>query len=111
MLVASLSLKIGHAILQLGDIAAHLRQRVPVVKQEMESLLDAAQISGRVPSSAFTPYIFLDNRVSGAARRLESHGIIGKSQPFWRGLNLCRLSVPLTPERMLLLKQKLGLRG
>jgi len=107
MLVSAMSLKISRAILQLGDIAAHLRQRIPSVKNEMESLFEAAHICGKISSSAFLPYIFLDSRCSDMALQLESRGIIGKLQPLWLGLNLYRLSVPLTTERMQLLKQKL----
>jgi histidinol-phosphate/aromatic aminotransferase/cobyric acid decarboxylase-like protein len=111
MLASSLSLRIGRAILELGDIAAPLRERVPAARSEMLTCLRDAGCTSMHASSAHVPYVFLD-AASVDVQRVEAAGILGKPQPFWSAsetgvLIRYRLSVPLAPRRMEQFRRKI----
>lgn len=113
MLASSLSLRMARAILNLGDITQLLRKRVPAAKEEMTTLLKAAGATHIIPSCEYVPYVFYSGNDLDAQRCLSSLGIVGKLQPFWSDstnavTHLYRLSVPLLPERMELLRRKMG---
>lgn len=116
MLASSLSLRFARAVLELGDITRPLRARVPAALSEMKALLGGAGFTEATASCEFVPYVFCRGNDFDAQQRLKSHGILGKSQPFWsesaRSVTYkYRLSVPLSPERMGLLRSKLDGAG
>lgn len=116
MLASSLSLRFGRAVLELGDITQPLRERVPAAAAEMRALLGAAGLIEATAACEFVPYLFCRGNDFDARQRLNGRGILGKSQPFWSEsaravTHIYRLSVPLSPERMGLLRSKLGGAG
>lgn len=116
MLASSLSLRFGRAVLELGDITQPLRERVPTAAAEMGALLRTAGLTEVTAACEFVPYVFCNGNDFDVQQRLKGRGILGKSQPFWsesaRSITYkYRLSVPLSPERMGLLRSKLDGAG
>lgn len=112
MLASSLSIRLGRAVLELGDATAPLRRRVQAAKAEMVRLLTAAGLPPADTSHPHIPYVMYDERDTAARQGLEGRGIIGKLQPFWseRTLGIAhryRVSVPLSEERMTAFRQHL----
>ncbi|MEU3608339.1 aminotransferase class I/II-fold pyridoxal phosphate-dependent enzyme [Streptomyces sp. NPDC035033] len=113
MLASSLSIRLGRAVLGLGDATAALRQRVRSAKAEMTRLLTAAGLPPADASHPDVPYVMYDERDTAARRGLEGRGVVGKLQPLWseRALGVAhkyRVSVPLSEERMAAFRQRLG---
>jgi histidinol-phosphate/aromatic aminotransferase/cobyric acid decarboxylase-like protein len=113
LLASSLSLRIGRAVLGLGDITEPLRERIRTAKPQMMTLLEASGITGAIPSCDLLPYVFFRETALDAQRQLADCGIVGKLQPFWSERDMAvankyRLSVPLRPERMERLKEGIG---
>ncbi|WP_433498652.1 aminotransferase class I/II-fold pyridoxal phosphate-dependent enzyme [Sphaerimonospora sp. CA-214678] len=113
MLASSLSIRLGRAVLGLGDATAALRRRVRAAKAEMIRLLTAAGLPPADTSHPHIPYVMYDEWDITARQGLESRGVIGKPQPFWseRTLGIAhryRVSVPLSEERMAAFRQRLG---
>jgi histidinol-phosphate/aromatic aminotransferase/cobyric acid decarboxylase-like protein len=113
LLASSLSLRIGRAVLGLGDITKLLRERIRTAKPQMMTLLEAGGITDAIPSCELLPYVFYRETDLKAQRQLADRGIVGKLQPFWSERDLAmankyRLSVPLRPERMEHLKERIG---
>ncbi|AXI81001.1 aminotransferase class I/II-fold pyridoxal phosphate-dependent enzyme [Peterkaempfera bronchialis] len=105
MLASSLSIRLGRAVLALGDATAALRQRVHTAKAEMTALLTSAGVPVADTSHSDVPYVMYEEQDTAAQQWLESRGIIGKLQPLWseRLLGIAhkyRVSVPLSEERM-----------
>jgi histidinol-phosphate/aromatic aminotransferase/cobyric acid decarboxylase-like protein len=97
----SLSLRIGVAVLRLGDVAAPLRARIVDSKAELRALLRAAGFAEAAPASAPLPYVLLDERDGPPLERI---GLLGKTHLRWSGARgrserLHRLSAPLAPAR------------
>jgi histidinol-phosphate/aromatic aminotransferase/cobyric acid decarboxylase-like protein len=110
LLASSLSLRIGRRILELGDVAAPLRQGIPEARAELGRSLGAAGFCG-LPASRYLPYVLLEDGDSTRSR-LRARGIIGKSHLIWSGQtmstrSLYRLSAPLSAGRMDALHRKL----
>jgi histidinol-phosphate/aromatic aminotransferase/cobyric acid decarboxylase-like protein len=108
LLSSSLSLRIGMKILQLGDIAAPLRERIGEAKRDMADLFRRGGLEGVVPSSEGLPYLFLERDREYIRTRLGEHGVVGKLHPLWPGRHIYRLSAPLEVARMDTLRQKLS---
>ncbi|QMU71824.1 aminotransferase class I/II-fold pyridoxal phosphate-dependent enzyme [Streptacidiphilus sp. P02-A3a] len=113
MLASSLSLRMGAAVLSLGDATSPLRQRVQAGKAEMTRLLTAAGLPPADLSHPHVPYVMYDEQDVAARQHLEGRGIMGKLQPLWseRALGIAhkyRVSVPLSDERMAEFRQRLG---
>lgn len=113
MQASSLSLRLGRAVLALGDVTQPLQERVQAAKAEMIELLAAARLTEPVQTCTYVPYVFCNEGDTLARSRLESIGIIGKLQPFWTEsaqavTHVFRLSVPLIPKRMDTLRRKLA---
>ncbi len=109
--VSALSLRLGAAVLALGDIAAPLRARVAQNKPQMLELLGAVGIPA-FSTSPWLPYVFLPGVGDGvdappgidARHWLEARELVGKRQPFWSASSgeiayRYRLSVPLEASR------------
>lgn len=108
LLASSLSLRIGRRVLELGDVAGPLRQRIAAHKQEAAELLRAAGFAGVVASSEHLPYVLLP---AAARERLDARGVAGKLHPPWPeppAGRPYRLSAPLRDERMQVLREKLA---
>jgi histidinol-phosphate/aromatic aminotransferase/cobyric acid decarboxylase-like protein len=110
LLVSSLSLRLGRAILALGDIMGPLRARVLTARMEMATALEPLGLQAAETCDQ-VPYVFYRDEDHEVQRSLESRGILGKQQPFWmeddRSVGrLYRLSVPLRPERLEILRRK-----
>jgi histidinol-phosphate/aromatic aminotransferase/cobyric acid decarboxylase-like protein len=113
LLASSLSLRIGKRILELGNIAITLRERIREQKEEMKRLLEAARLGEILPSSEHLPYLFLKNTPEYIRSRIETNGIRGKLHPVWSGSIQClqyfyRLSAPLNAERVAALHRKIN---
>lgn len=111
LLASSLSLRIGRRVLELGDVAAPLRERIAAHKGETAELVRAAGFHGVVASSEHLPYVLLSRPEAGARERLDALGIGGKLHPLWPEPSdgrPYRLSAPLRDDRIRLLREKLG---
>lgn len=113
LLASSLSTRIGKKILELGDIAAPLRDRIQHSKTELSELLERAGLRKILQSSEFLPYLLLADSPAAIRSTLEDRGVLGKLHTVWPGSGsdvryLYRLSAPLSAERMHLLRLKIG---
>jgi hypothetical protein len=109
MLASSLSLRLGAAVLGLGDITTRLRARISEATTEAVALLAAAGLPAPIRTGSGLPHLHFDE---SPEERLRPLGIVGKPQPFWSGrvgrpVERFRLSVPLRPERMAELGRRL----
>ena len=109
MLASSVSLRLGAAVLGLGDITTRLRARIAEATTEAVELLTAAGLPAPIRNGSGLPHLHFDQNL---AERLHPLGIIGKPQPFWSGrlgrpIERFRLSVPLHPARMAELHRRL----
>lgn len=105
LLTASLSVRLGRAVLEQGDVTAPLRARVGSAKAEMTALLAAAGLPPAAATHPNLPYVLYDEADTRARRALEDRGVLGKLQPLWSErtrttAHKYRLSVPLSAERM-----------
>lgn len=112
LLASSLSLRIGSKILELGDIALTLRERIRETKAEMKKLFEDAQFNQIILSSEYMPYVLLNNSPEYIQTYIERKGILGKFHPICSETTpdinyVYRLSVPLSTGRMDLLRQKI----
>ncbi len=112
LLASSLSLRIGAAVLGLGDITAPLRERIQASKPSARALLRAAGIEDDLTAGAPLPYLLFGDCAERARVRLERAGILGKTHLLWTGseanVRTCyRISVPLSPARIELLRERL----
>jgi histidinol-phosphate/aromatic aminotransferase/cobyric acid decarboxylase-like protein len=110
MLASSLSLRLGAAVLRLGDITVRLRARIAEAAPQATALLAAAGLPTPVRTGNGFPHLHFDESLD---ERLHPFGIIGKPQPFWSGplghpVERFRLSVPLRPDRMAELGRRLS---
>ncbi len=105
LLNPSLTLRIAHNLLLVGDSTVELRARI---KHQKQTVLDLFSGWPVIPSCEAMPYIFLPTSEEPALRKL---GIGGKKHHFWREADaystLLRLSVPLEASRMQRLEQAL----
>jgi histidinol-phosphate/aromatic aminotransferase/cobyric acid decarboxylase-like protein len=113
LLASSLSLYIGRKVLELGDIAQMLRQRIREAKAETRSLFECAEFHEVLQSSENLPYLFIKNSECYVRTHFEDNGIVGKIHAVWSGSRreidyVYRLSVPLRSERMDLLRQRIA---
>lgn len=104
---SSLSLLVARALLEAGDIAAPLRQRIAAMKRHAAALLDAAGLA-TLPCAQSLPYMLLAD-----AAALERDGTVAaKRHPLWAGAGkpeyVHRCSVPLRPQRMTLFQNRLA---
>ncbi|MFD2474326.1 aminotransferase class I/II-fold pyridoxal phosphate-dependent enzyme [Amycolatopsis silviterrae] len=109
MLASSLSLRLGAAVLGLGDITVRLRARIAEATTEAAALLAAAGFPAPIRTHSGLPHLHFSQDL---APRLRPLGIVGKPQPFWSGplgapVERFRLSVPLRPSRMAELERRL----
>jgi histidinol-phosphate/aromatic aminotransferase/cobyric acid decarboxylase-like protein len=116
LLASSLALRIGAAVVGLGDIAAPLRERIVASKREVRALLHAVGIQADVQVSEPLPYLLFDRFAEQARVHLDRAGILGKTHLVWSARTGCaralyRISVPLTTPRMELLRERLTLSG
>jgi histidinol-phosphate/aromatic aminotransferase/cobyric acid decarboxylase-like protein len=114
MLATSLSLRLGRAILSLGDITRTLREWVEVARAEAMTLLDEAGFTAPTPASTHLPLLFYPSEDAPAAVGLRARGVLGKRHIYWserhRGNAVrYRLSVPLRHDRMVSFRVRLGL--
>lgn len=113
MLASSLSLRVGRAVLERGDIARSLRARILDARTETLNLLARAGISTPVEGSTQIPHVLFDGPdLADIDRSLTRCGIIGKFQPFWCRsaaaiVQRFRLAIPLLPQRMSELEHRL----
>jgi histidinol-phosphate/aromatic aminotransferase/cobyric acid decarboxylase-like protein len=110
--VASLSLRIGRAVLARGDMAGRLRARVSTARAEAAALLDGSGMVELLPSCDALPLLLCRGDAADVQGRLAERGVISKRQPFWCSesgalRHVCRLSVPLEPERIAALRRLL----
>lgn len=110
---SSLSLRIGAAILRLGDIGEPLRARIRESKSEMNRLFAHCGIGGVIPASTGLPYHFVQYDPDLVSACFELQGILGKVHRLWPDAvgaedSLYRLSTPLSAERMAELHRRLG---
>lgn len=112
LLASPLSVGIGSAILELGDICRRLRHRVLEARDRSEELLRASGWPPDQEAMRALPYLLYDSGNEGAIEALEARGIRGKRHMCWRvdtGLStVYRLSVPLTKERSAELARRLS---
>jgi histidinol-phosphate/aromatic aminotransferase/cobyric acid decarboxylase-like protein len=118
LLASSLSLRIGAAVLALGDVTAPLRQRICTSKHETRALLHTAGLHDDLIAAAPLPYLLFGDAAEHARACLDSAGILGKTHLVWSARTaevreLYRISVPLSPPRIELLRErfKTGLQG
>jgi histidinol-phosphate/aromatic aminotransferase/cobyric acid decarboxylase-like protein len=108
-----LSLRLGAAVLRLGDVTGRLRARIGVAKAETLSLLHGGGLPLARGAGEHVPYVLLPASDVAGRDRLDRLGVLGKRQPCWSGpaggpRQLHRLSVPLRPERLAELRRRLG---
>lgn len=113
MLASSLSIRLGKAVLGLGDATAPLRRRVQVAKAETVRLLTSAGLPPSDLSHPLVPYLMYEESDTVARHGLESRGVVGKLQPLWSEHSMAvehkyRVSVPLSEERLADLRNRLG---
>lgn len=113
MLASSLSIRLGKAVLSLGDATPPLRRRVQVAKAETVRLLTSAGLSPSDLSHPLVPYLMYEGSDAAARHGLESRGILGKLQPLWSERTMAvehkyRLSVPLREDRLADLRRRLA---
>jgi histidinol-phosphate/aromatic aminotransferase/cobyric acid decarboxylase-like protein len=113
LLASSISLRIGRKVLELGDIAAPLRERISDAKAEMLTLLDTAGLTTVLPANRYLPYVFLPESDRQGRAQLERCGVLGKPHLVWSQSTeapeyLYRLSAPLRRRRMQQLQERLG---
>ncbi|WP_042872561.1 aminotransferase class I/II-fold pyridoxal phosphate-dependent enzyme [Dickeya poaceiphila] len=105
LLNPSLTLRIVHDVLTMGDSTAWLRARIQQQKQAAIMLFEGWPV---MPSSNAMPYLFLPTNEETTLRHL---GIGTKRHHFWQEADttttLLRLSVPLQESRMLWLENVL----
>ncbi|WDZ85850.1 aminotransferase class I/II-fold pyridoxal phosphate-dependent enzyme [Micromonospora cathayae] len=113
MLASSLSLRLGRAVLALGDITAGLRSRVETARRETLAALAGAGLEAPLSASRYVPFLFYPADDHPAAVALRDRGIVGKRHVHWSERSRAtadryRLSVPLRPDRLLLLRTRLA---
>ena len=113
MLASSLSIRLGKAVLGLGDATSPLRRRVHAAKAETVRLLTTAGLPPSGLSHPLVPYLVYEESDTAARQGLEGRGVIGKLQPLWSERSLAvahkyRVSVPLSDERLADLRSRLG---
>ncbi|MDQ3935653.1 MAG: aminotransferase class I/II-fold pyridoxal phosphate-dependent enzyme [Actinomycetota bacterium] len=113
LLGSSLALRIGRAVLELGDVGDPLRERIRDSKAELARLLAGAGLGETVVSSELMPYVLLRNSPGYFRDRVEPLGVRGKLHTLWSGATLrasqlYRMSAPLAEPRRELLRQKLA---
>jgi histidinol-phosphate/aromatic aminotransferase/cobyric acid decarboxylase-like protein len=114
LLASSLSLRIGAAVLGHGDITAPLRERIHTSKHTTRALLKAAGIEDDLIAGAPLPYLLFGACAEHARASLDRVGILGKTHLVWststaRVSRCYRISVPLSPPRIDLLRERLTL--
>jgi len=113
LLASSFSLRLGRAILELGDVAGPLRERIRAHRARAETLLRSAGFTSVVSAGEYLPYLLFRDDPEEVRERLEARGIRGKPHPVWSGSGAdawypYRLSAPLSAERMRTLEAKLA---
>lgn len=106
-----LSIRLGAAVLRLGDVTGRLRDRIGTAKAETLRLLPGGGVRLARDAGRHLPYVLLPD--ADAQARLDRCGVLGKRQPYWSGAaaqlhHLHRLSVPLRPDRLAELGRRLG---
>lgn len=112
MLASSLSLRIGRAILDAGDIGHSLRVRVQEARAEALAAFDGVSLDAPTPACPLVPFLFYPTADGPAGGELRRRGILGKQHTYWserwrRTAYRFRLSVPLRPQRMALFRERL----
>jgi histidinol-phosphate/aromatic aminotransferase/cobyric acid decarboxylase-like protein len=113
LLASSVSLRLGLAVLALGDITGPLRRRIRVRRAETTVLLDSVSDDPTIPASEFLPYLLFGDCPERALARLRGLGVLGKLHPVWsaaqrRLVRVGRISVPLDDDRMDRLRVLIG---
>jgi histidinol-phosphate/aromatic aminotransferase/cobyric acid decarboxylase-like protein len=108
-----LSIRLGAAVLRLGDVTGRLRERTAVAKAETLRLLHGAGVPLARGAGEHLPYVLLPASDAAGRALLDGLGVLGKRQASWSGpaaelRHLYRLSVPLSPERLAELGRRLG---
>lgn len=114
MQVASLSLRIGAAVLALGDVTAGLRSRIVTAKADVTALVAARGLPPAESAGRYVPHLLFgpDTVAAGLPDRIAACGVQGKRQPFWSGrhgriVDRYRMSVPLREDRLAELARRL----
>ncbi|MEJ1962179.1 MAG: aminotransferase class I/II-fold pyridoxal phosphate-dependent enzyme [Gammaproteobacteria bacterium] len=112
LLGASVSLRIARAVLEAGDIARPLRERIAEAQKESRRVLQEFSLGSPLEACMSIPYLFFAADDRALQERLLAAGILGKLQPLWRQHarrceTVFRLSVPLKAERAAALRQRL----
>lgn len=105
LLASSLSLRLGAAVLGLGDVTAPLRDRIRRHRAVVAGLLRDERFGTPTAASDFLPYLLFAERPERVLARLRELGVVGKLQPVWsaatgRSQPVCRISVPLDDARL-----------
>lgn len=106
-----LSVGIGGALLELGDIGERFRRTVADARSRAEELFRAAGLPPDREAMRALPYVLYDIDNAEALRALEVRGIRGKQHMCWRAGGLSsvyRLSVPLAKARSTELASRLS---
>jgi histidinol-phosphate/aromatic aminotransferase/cobyric acid decarboxylase-like protein len=111
MQVASLSLHIARMLLEHGDLAAPLRQRIVHMRPRAQSALQASGARLR-PSNPLLPYVLLATATPLCSPDCSDAAIRTKRHPLWTGKpeleTVHRCSIPLGDDRMQRLEQGLA---
>ncbi|GAA3028053.1 aminotransferase class I/II-fold pyridoxal phosphate-dependent enzyme [Actinokineospora globicatena] len=109
MLASSISLRLGAAVLRLGDVTTRLRARIAEVAPQVVALAERAGLPAPLRGGSGMPHLHF---AEDLGKDLGTVGILGKSQPFWSArdggpVDRYRLSLPLRPARLAELERRL----
>jgi len=112
LLASSLSLRIGIAILEQGDICVALRQAIAAALTRAKALFAGAGWAPDRAAHPALPYLLFDSANEARIAAIEARGIRGKRHAGWQAgvgaTSTYRISVPLVPARMEALQRRLA---